>query len=103
MRKVTFRCDAPQSTGDADIYVAGASRHFRTVRLQDGDQTFLLDIGRYELDIRAIGTPGTRFALRVATGASMRAIDVLLPTAEQVGRTDAGRDAFERKLTVEDE
>ena len=102
MRKVTFRCEAPQSTGDADIYVEGAKKHFRTVRFLDGEQTFLLEVGRYQLDIRAIGTPGTRFALCVTDGATMRQIDILLPTVEQVGERDAGRDAFERLVTVQD-
>lgn len=97
---IVFDCDAKQSTADAQVYVEGADEPFRKMKFADGTPSFKIDEGRYELSIRVIGTPGTKFALKVKEGGKMVAIDTTLPTAGQVGPDDAGRDAFERLLTA---
>jgi hypothetical protein len=97
---IVFDCDAPQSLADADVYVEGENKPFRRMKFVDGKNSFKFDEGRYELSIRVIGTPRTRFALKLTGGGKMVPIDTILPTAAEVGKEDAGRDAFERILTV---
>jgi hypothetical protein len=103
MAKITFECGAPQSTADADVYVKGEDKPFRKMRFEDGEPFFLLVPGQYELDGRVIGTPGTDFSLEVKDGGKMVPVKIKLPTKTEVGSgEEAGRDGFERLLTVEE-
>lgn len=98
--KLVFTCTAPDSSAAANVYRPGEEKPFRKMNFTDGQPTFKVVPGDYELSIRVVGVPGTTFELKVKENGKMKIAKTTLPTVAQVGKEDAGRDGFERKLTV---
>jgi hypothetical protein len=72
-KRVTFECTCPQSVGDADIEREPSGKVVKTITCQkSGEKTVLLDEASYIVRIRAQGTPGTEFTLKVTKGGKMK-------------------------------
>lgn len=79
-KKVTFACQCPQSIGEARIKDAATKEVVKLLRwTESGEKAVMLAEAKYEVRIRATGTPGTPFSLAVTKGGTMNPFADTLP------------------------
>lgn len=93
--KITFTCTCPQSVISVTVQSRtdpSCADAFVFKNTASGTKTMECSGGRHDVGYRALGTPGTDFALEVAKGGTMNPVSRTLPPD--------GRAAGNRELAV---